>query len=65
MGIFDRDRIGDNVHCLLEKNGVQVYGDVKWTQAFIGHVAEAKIMGRSRSKGWTIVELDVGVSKND
>ncbi len=60
MSIFDRNRIGDNVRCLLAKDDVQVYGYVKWTQAYIGQVVEAKTTCQPCSKGWTIVELDVG-----
>ena len=59
MSIFDRDRIGNSVYCLLVKDDTQVCGYVKWTQAYIGQIVEAKMPCQPRSKGWTIVALDV------
>ena len=73
MSIFDKDRIGRRVRCVVEKDGVQVIEFVKWIHASLGFVVARKINERIPakseeknnhykiriSKGWKVVKLDV------
>ncbi len=62
MSIFDRDRIGKNVRCLLEKDGDLRRDYVKWTHARVGEIVSSTYHGSTESivsSGWKVIEVDI------
>ena len=73
MGIFDKNRVGRLVRCIVEKDGEQVIEFVKWVHATVGSVVKRKLSISKPSKnentsnsfitvisdGWKVVEVDV------
>lgn len=69
MSIFDKDRIGQAVNCLVAKDGNEQVALIKWTQASVGNSVKVheykfdKVSGRcsgyKTTAGWEILEVDV------
>lgn len=49
MNIFDKDRVGAKVWCLLEKDGENKEGLIKWHNAIEGNIVN----------GWTVLQVDI------
>lgn len=61
--IFDRGRIGQNIWCLLEKDGVEKKGLVKWIHCYIGEIVKIKEMINGThmvtTGGWKVKTINV------
>jgi len=73
MSIFDKDRVGRDVRCVVEKDAVQDIEFVNWIHASLGSVVKRKMIERIPAKseeknnhyesyiseGWKVVKIDV------
>lgn len=61
--IFDKDKIGRNLWCRLEKDGIEKIGLVRWIHCHIGGIVDYKEMVKGihmvKTGGWKIKEIDV------
>lgn len=62
MNIFDRENVGKNVWCTVEKDGKTERALVRWIHAIVDNVVTRKIVHAKFvevSDGWTVKEVGV------
>lgn len=61
--IFDKDKIGRNIWCLLEKDGVEKKGLVNWLHCYLGEIVKLTEMVDGThmvtTGGWKVKTIDV------